>query len=218
MRKFEEIIGKFPQIKQNRQAMTKIAFTSNIYREAFSMIGRGVAMAVKETGRVVNKAIHEWPYAFMFAEALVLVVIGSVTTQASVSSIFRQRLTACRWQAICGTTWRKEVTMSDYELINLTLDQIRRIAGAIELVRIEQWHLLKAQGEESISGKIMKDCYDKNEAALKKCRLALRNVLKDIAEHQNAGDMVSAVDAALSKVPFDLIYERKNEKDFEKEG
>ena len=108
--------------------------------------------------------------------------------------------------------------MSDYELINLTLDQIRRIAGAIELVRIEQWHLLKAQGEESISGKIMKDCYDKNEAALKKCRLALRNVLKDIAEHQNAGDMVLAVDAALSKVPFDLIYERKNEKDFEKEG
>ena len=53
--------------------------------------------------------------------------------------------------------------MSDYELINLSLDQIRRIAGAIELVRIEQWHLLKAQGEESISGKIMKDCYDKNE-------------------------------------------------------
>lgn len=107
--------------------------------------------------------------------------------------------------------------MSDYELINLTLDQIRRIAGAIEQVRVEQWHLLKAQGEGSISGKIMKNCYDKNEAALKKCRLALRNVLEDIAEHQNAGDMVSAVDAALSKVPFDLIYERKNEKDFGKE-
>lgn len=107
--------------------------------------------------------------------------------------------------------------MSDFELINLTLDQIRRIAGIIEQVRVEQWHLLKAQGGESISGKIMKDCYDKNEAALKKCRLALRNVLEDIAEYQNAGDMVSAVDAALSKVPFDLIYERKSEEDFEKE-
>lgn len=107
--------------------------------------------------------------------------------------------------------------MSDFELINLTLDQIRRIAGIIEQVRVEQWHLLKAQGEESISGKIMKDCYDKNEAALKKCRLALRNVLEDIAEYQNAGDMVSAVDAALSKVPFDLIYKRKSEEDFEKE-
>lgn len=56
--------------------MTKIAFTSNIYREAFSMIGRGFAMAVKETCRVVNKAIHRWPYAFMFAEALVLVMIA----------------------------------------------------------------------------------------------------------------------------------------------
>lgn len=56
--------------------MAKITFTSNIYREAFSMISRGFAMAVKETGRIVNKAIHEWPYAFMFAEALVLVMIA----------------------------------------------------------------------------------------------------------------------------------------------
>lgn len=56
--------------------MAKITFTSNIYREAFSMIGRGFAMAVKETGRIVNKAIHKWPYAFMFAEALVLVMIA----------------------------------------------------------------------------------------------------------------------------------------------
>ena len=107
--------------------------------------------------------------------------------------------------------------MSDYELINLTLDQIRRIAGVIELVRIEQWHLLKANGERNISGKIIKDCHEKNKAALKKCRLSLRNILEDIAEYQNAGDMVSAVDAALSKVPFDLIYERKSEEDFEKE-
>ena len=58
------------------RTMAKITFTSNIYREAFSMIGRGFAMAAKETARVVNKAIHEWPYAFMFAEALVLVVIA----------------------------------------------------------------------------------------------------------------------------------------------
>ena len=96
--------------------------------------------------------------------------------------------------------------MSDYELINLTLDQIRRIAGAIEQVRVEQWHLLKAQGEESISGKIMKDCYDKNEAALKKCRLALRNVLEDIAEYQNANDMTIQTDVELSAVPFKLIF------------
>ena len=53
-----------------------ITFSKNIYAEAFGLIGRGFAMAVKETGRVVNKAIHEWPYAFMFAEALVLVVIA----------------------------------------------------------------------------------------------------------------------------------------------
>lgn len=95
--------------------------------------------------------------------------------------------------------------MSDYELISLTLDHIRRIAGVIELVRIEQWHLLKAQGTESISGKIMKDCYDKNEAALRKCRFALRDILNDIAEHQNANDMTTQTDAELSAVPFRLI-------------
>lgn len=64
------------QIYFKFSTMAKITFTSNIYREAFSMIGRGFAMAVKETGRVVNKAIHRWPYAFMFAEALVLAMIA----------------------------------------------------------------------------------------------------------------------------------------------
>lgn len=97
--------------------------------------------------------------------------------------------------------------MSDYELINLTLDQIRRIAGIIEQVRVEQWHLLKANGEGSISGKIMKDCYDKNEAALRQCRFALRDILDDIAEHQNANDMTTQTDVELSAVPFRLIYD-----------
>lgn len=53
-----------------------ITFSKNIYAEAFGLIGRGFRMIAKETGRVVNKAIHEWPYAFMFAEALVLVMIA----------------------------------------------------------------------------------------------------------------------------------------------
>ena len=107
--------------------------------------------------------------------------------------------------------------MSDYELINLTLDQIRRIAGVVELVRIGQWHLLKIKGDESISGKIMKECYEKNDKALKKCLTDLKNVLSDIAEHQNNGDMVTAMDAALSKVPFEILYQGKSEKDYEDE-
>lgn len=53
-----------------------ITFSKNIYAEAFGLIGRGFRMIAKETDRVVNKAIHEWPYAFMFAEALVLVMIA----------------------------------------------------------------------------------------------------------------------------------------------
>ena len=38
--------------------MAKITFTSNIYREAFALIGCGLSMACKETGRVLNEAVH----------------------------------------------------------------------------------------------------------------------------------------------------------------
>ena len=57
--------------------MAKITFTSNIYREAFALIGRGLSMACKETGRVLNEAVHSQPYIFM-AEALLLIVLSFV--------------------------------------------------------------------------------------------------------------------------------------------
>lgn len=58
--------------------MEKITFSKNVYLEAFSMIGRGFTMVAKETGRLVNKAIHRQPYIFMGVEALVLMVFALV--------------------------------------------------------------------------------------------------------------------------------------------
>lgn len=58
--------------------MEKISFSRNVYAEAFSMIGRGFTMVAKETGRLVNKAIHRQPYIFMGVEALVLMVFALV--------------------------------------------------------------------------------------------------------------------------------------------
>lgn len=58
--------------------MEKISFSRNVYAEAFSMIGRGFTMVAKETGRLVNKAIHRQPYIFMGVEALALMVFALV--------------------------------------------------------------------------------------------------------------------------------------------
>lgn len=58
--------------------MAKITFTSNIYREAFALIARGLSMACKETGRVLNGAVHSQPYIFMAAEAVLLIVLSFV--------------------------------------------------------------------------------------------------------------------------------------------
>lgn len=99
--------------------------------------------------------------------------------------------------------------MEKIELINLTLDEIRRAAQMIEGVRVQAlWsnHI----SPDIVKDKIATDCTEQ----LERTRLALREALEDISEFMNNKDMLSSVDCALSKVPFDLIYERKNEDDF----
>ena len=59
----------------------------------------------------------------------------------------------------------------------------------------------------------MSDC----DRVLADARIKLRDVLENIAEFQNAKDMVCPVDMALSETSYDLIYERKDEYDFEED-
>ena len=94
--------------------------------------------------------------------------------------------------------------MNDFELINLTLDEIRK-----------QAYLLYENGrylEEHC-----KTAYDKNQIKehSEAFRFKLRDILGDIAEYNNATNAITEVDTAMSKLPFDLIYERKIEADFE---
>lgn len=99
--------------------------------------------------------------------------------------------------------------MEKIELINLTLDEIRRAAQMIEGVRVQAlWsnHI----SPDIVKDKIATDC----EEQLERTRLVLREVLEDIEEFQNGQDMLLGVDCALAKVSLDLIYERKNEDDF----
>lgn len=100
--------------------------------------------------------------------------------------------------------------MEKIELISLTLDEIRRAASMIEDIRnTAVWH--DYTSPDAVKKQIITDCTEQ----LERTRLQLRKVLEEIAEFQNDHDMLCGVDCALSKVAFDLIYERVTDEDFE---
>lgn len=104
--------------------------------------------------------------------------------------------------------------MTAIELINLTLNEIRRSAQVIADVTAESEMILPYQTGETVKD-ILSERIKQNKDALNQCRIALREVLEDIAEYQNSCDMVNGVDAELGKVAYDLIYERKTDKDYD---
>ena len=95
-------------------------------------------------------------------------------------------------------------------MINLTLDEIRRSANMVSDVhRDAAYSNHKEQNE--LFETLMSDC----DKVLEDARIKLRDVLENITEFQNAKDMVCGVDMALGQTAYDLIYERKDEYDFE---
>lgn len=108
--------------------------------------------------------------------------------------------------------------MEAIELINLTLNEIRRSAQTIADLEKEYRHLVFFQENthyaiESIV--FNTKAADKLHDVLERCRIALRDVLEDVAECQNNRDMLTPVDVAIGEVAYDLIYERKTEKDYD---
>lgn len=104
--------------------------------------------------------------------------------------------------------------MTTIELINLTLNEIRRSAQVVADVTVEAEMILPHQASETVKD-ILSERIKQNKDALNQCRIALREALEDIAEYQNSIDMVSSVDAELGKVAYDLIYERKTDEDYD---
>lgn len=108
--------------------------------------------------------------------------------------------------------------MKSIELINLTLNEIRRSAQMIADVEADYRSLIFIMEKEGFDAELIevdKKSADRLHEDLERCRLALRDVLEDIAECQNNRDMVTGVDAAIGAVAYGLIYERKTEKDYE---
>lgn len=102
--------------------------------------------------------------------------------------------------------------MRKIELINLTLDEIRRSATMVSDVYKDAAYSNHKEQNESFET-LMSDC----DRVLADARIKLRDVLENIAEFQNAKDMVCPVDMALSETSYNLIYERKDEYDFEED-
>mgnify|MGYP007057634845 CR=1 FL=1 len=102
--------------------------------------------------------------------------------------------------------------MEKIELINLTLDEIRKACTTVNNVCNDTKLMLKGDDCECLK-KLVNNC---NEV-LESIRVKLREALEEVANYQDATDMVCPVDMALSEVAFDLIYERKDEYDFEEE-
>lgn len=102
--------------------------------------------------------------------------------------------------------------MEKIELINLTLDEIRRASTMINGVLNDTVRHLRQQDNDILQVRV-----NHMAEVLEDARLSLRQVLENLGNCQNATDMVCPVDVALSEVAFDLIYERKDEYDFEEE-
>lgn len=100
--------------------------------------------------------------------------------------------------------------MKKIELINLTLDEIRRSATTVSDVAKDAAYSNHKEPNELFET-LISDC----EIVLEDARIKLRDVLENIAEFQNAKDMICGVDMALCETAYDLIYERKDEYDFE---
>lgn len=105
--------------------------------------------------------------------------------------------------------------MDEYELICLALEEVRK--QAYNLQRTKDALELTVSGKE---GQKPDECLQmfikESGEVLRETLTNLREkVLENIAEYNNGVDNVSGVDVALSKVPFDLIYERKKVEDFE---
>ena len=102
--------------------------------------------------------------------------------------------------------------MDTIELIKLTLEEIRRSSEMIESCKNNYIMIAKSKNNatEYRANEIM-DYVD----VIEKARISLRDTLNDLLKFQEAKDMFTGVDIALSKTAIELINVIKNESDFE---
>ena len=92
--------------------------------------------------------------------------------------------------------------MTDYELINITLDEIRRSPTVIEQVS----HESAIRSIYSPEKEVYDGMYSRGKIALGCIRQKLRDVLDEISEYRNNEGMLDEEEIEFTKGAYDLIY------------
>ena len=109
--------------------------------------------------------------------------------------------------------------MKTIEKIELGLFEIARECRTIDRV-IDNYEMLNAI-HEAWGHKVddmLKGLPEQHEGFLKEVQGKVVELLEMVGEYMNGCDMVSAVDVAINKPIYDIVYERKTEEDVEEEG
>ena len=96
--------------------------------------------------------------------------------------------------------------MTDYELINITLDEIRRSSTVIEIVS----HESAIRSIYSPEKEVYDGMYSRGKIALGCIRQKLKDVLEEISEYRNSEGMIDEDEIEFTKGAYNLIY--KNNK------
>lgn len=106
--------------------------------------------------------------------------------------------------------------MKKIELIELGLNEIARECRIIDSVAVNcqysnDMRIAKGKGSDETFEHIIKQ----HEEILSEVHKKVVDLLDYVGEVMNAGEMVTSVDATISKPIFDLVYERKKDEDYE---
>lgn len=109
--------------------------------------------------------------------------------------------------------------MRRIEKIELGLYEIARECRTINRVATNQevLNVIHEAGGEKVDD-ALKELPEQHDDFLKDVHGKVVELLEMVGEYMNTCDMVSAVDIAINSPIYDLVYERKTEDDFEKEG
>ena len=109
-----------------------------------------------------------------------------------------------------------ERIMEKIELINMALFEISRecqIVDALSKESLRHIEVIEAKGEEVPD--TFRKLKEQHDEMLSDIHKMLRDVMEEIGEYMNAHDIVQGVDVAINKAIYNLVYERKTEKDYE---
>lgn len=102
--------------------------------------------------------------------------------------------------------------MRNIELIELGLNEIARECRIIDDVMTDNLWIGSIQSNNIAT---FKRIAERHQSVLKEVHEKVRDLLEFVGEYMNGQDMVSAVDVAISKTIYDLVYERTSDSDYE---